>query len=86
MVFACTLFSSSKGNCTYIRSGGDEFLIDAGVSAKRICDALQSIGTDIKNISAIFITHEHSDHIKGIRILASTYKIPVYIYVQFFNI
>ncbi|MBR4852892.1 MAG: MBL fold metallo-hydrolase, partial [Clostridia bacterium] len=56
MVFACTLFSSSKGNCTYIRSGGNEFLIDAGVSAKRICDSLQSIGTDIKNISAIFIT------------------------------
>ncbi len=78
MVFACTLFSSSKGNCTYIKSGRDEFLIDAGVSAKRICDALKSVNADIKNISAIFVTHEHSDHIKGLSVLCKKYEIPVY--------
>lgn len=78
MVFACTLFSSSKGNCAYFRSGSDEFLIDAGVSAKRICDALRGIGTDIKNISAIFITHEHSDHIKGLSVICKKYGVPVY--------
>lgn len=78
MVFACTLFSSSKGNCTYVRSGRDEFLIDAGVSAKRICDSLCGIGADIKNISAIFITHEHIDHIKGLAVISKKYGIPVY--------
>lgn len=78
MVFACTLFSSSKGNCTYIRSGRDEFLIDAGVSAKRIADALVNIGTDIKRISAIFVTHEHIDHIKGLAVISKKYAIPVY--------
>ena len=78
MVFACTLFSSSKGNCTYIRSGRDEFLIDAGVSAKRITDALAGIGTDIKNISAIFVTHEHTDHIKGLAVISKKHGIPVY--------
>lgn len=74
----CSLFSSSSGNCTFLGNGDRGILIDAGVSAKKIKEALLSREIDPAKIDGIFVTHEHSDHIKGIRILASTYKIPVY--------
>ncbi len=74
----CSLFSSSSGNSTYIASGKTGILIDAGVSAKRIKEALISRDIDPSKISAIFVTHEHTDHIRGIRLLASSFGIPVY--------
>ena len=74
----CSLFSSSSGNSTYIGSAKTGILIDAGVSAKRMKEALLTRDIDPSALGGIFITHEHSDHIKGVRILASTYKIPVY--------
>lgn len=74
----CSLFSSSSGNCTFVASGKTRILIDAGVSAKRIKEALLSRDIDPKTLSAIFVTHEHSDHTKGIRVLASGFGIPVY--------
>ncbi|MEG2004152.1 MAG: MBL fold metallo-hydrolase [Clostridia bacterium] len=77
-VFACTLFSSSKGNVTYIKNKNEEFLIDAGMSARAIENSLNSLGTSLKNIKGIFITHEHSDHVKGLEIIAKYYKIPIY--------
>ena len=73
------LFSGSSGNCTYIKCGGAEILIDAGGSAKKITDALWAIGTGPENIDAIFVTHEHTDHISAIRVLEKKYVIPVYI-------
>ena len=75
---ACQLFSGSSGNSIYISSRETKILVDAGVSAKRICMALNNIGEDAQKISAIFITHEHSDHINGVRVLASKYNIPVF--------
>ena len=74
----CSLFSSSSGNATYIGSGRTGILIDAGVSAKRIRTALQERDIDPRTIAAIFVTHEHTDHIKGIRVLASQLHLPVY--------
>lgn len=74
----CSLFSSSSGNSTFIGSSKTGILIDAGVSAKRMKNALLDRNIDPSTISAIFVTHEHSDHIKGIRIIASNYNIPVY--------
>ena len=74
----CSLFSSSSGNCTYIGSENSGILIDAGVSAKRITSALTDRGIDPKSIKAIFVTHEHTDHIKGIRVFASNLSIPVF--------
>ncbi len=73
-----SLFSSSSGNCTYIGSGSEGILIDAGVSCKRMLAALDCIGVDIESVGAIFVTHEHSDHILGLRALASKYNIKVY--------
>lgn len=74
----CSLFSSSSGNCTYIGSSGGGILIDAGVSAKQISLGLNGIGVGESEINAIFVTHEHSDHVKGLRVFASKYNIPVY--------
>ncbi len=53
-------------------------LIDVGVSAKRTAETLDCIGVDINSVGAIFVTHEHSDHVAGIRVLAGKHKIPVY--------
>lgn len=74
----CSLFSSSSGNSTFVGSSKTGILIDAGVSAKRIRQALLSREIEPGSIAAIFVTHEHADHINGIRVLASSFNIPVY--------
>ena len=73
-----SLFSSSSGNCSYIGSANGGILIDAGVSAKQINLKLDCIGVNPVDVSAIFVTHEHSDHVRGLRVFASKHKIPVY--------
>ncbi len=72
------LFSGSSGNCYYLEENGTGILLDAGRSAKQIQLALQNFDIDVKTIKAIFVTHEHSDHVKGLRVFASRHKIPVY--------
>ncbi len=67
MARICPLFSGSTGNSTYISSGNSALLIDAGASGKAIGDALNGIGADIGNIKAVAVTHEHIDHIKGLK-------------------
>lgn len=78
MIKCLPLFSGSTGNSTYISCGGEEFLIDCGVSCKAVSTALCSIGTSIENIRGIFVTHEHIDHIKGLEIISKKYHIPIY--------
>ena len=75
---ACQLFSGSSGNSILIASGETKLLVDAGVSAKRIENALFNIGESAGELSAIFVTHEHSDHISGIKVLAARHGIPVF--------
>lgn len=72
------LCSGSSGNSTYIETGDARILIDAGFSCKRICELLESVGVHAADLNALFITHEHSDHIKGIEILSKKYGIPVF--------
>ncbi len=74
----CPLFSGSSGNSTYISCSEGAILIDAGVSAKAITEALQWHDVPADAIRAIFVTHEHGDHISGIRVFASRHHIPVY--------
>lgn len=74
----CPLFSSSSGNCVYIGSASQGVLIDVGVSAKQAAQSLNAFGVDISTIKAIFVTHEHKDHIQGVRPFARKYNIPVY--------
>ncbi len=73
-----SLFSSSSGNCTYIGSSQGGVLVDAGVSAKQITLKLDCIGVSPADIGAIFVTHEHSDHVRGLRVFAAKNNIPVY--------
>ncbi|MCI9414242.1 MAG: MBL fold metallo-hydrolase [Clostridiales bacterium] len=74
----CPLFSGSSGNCTYIGSSSGGVLVDVGVSARRIELALWDRGIDPRSIGAVFITHEHSDHISGLRVLCKKYGYRVY--------
>ena len=72
------LNSSSKGNCCLIRNGGDLFLIDAGVSAKRIRSAVGELGYDLSSVRCILLTHEHSDHVAGLETLYHSLTVPLY--------
>ena len=73
-----SLYSGSGGNSTFIRIGDIALLIDAGKSARALCRALDEIGEDIENISAIFITHEHTDHVSALATLSKHYHIPIH--------
>lgn len=72
------LYSSSSGNSTYIGSDKTGILIDVGCTGKNIFSALEQIGVDPRFIKGILVTHEHSDHIKGVGIVSRKYDIPVY--------
>ena len=72
------LASSSSGNSIYLEHNDFKCLVDAGLTGKKITENLAQIERDIKDINAIFVTHEHIDHIKGIGVLARKYNIPVY--------
>lgn len=74
----CPLFSSSTGNSIYIGGGDDSILIDVGMTAKQMDEALWRIGVDGDNIRNIFITHEHSDHIKGLKVFTKKHKTRVF--------
>jgi phosphoribosyl 1,2-cyclic phosphodiesterase len=74
-----SLYSGSKGNSVLIESEGAKILIDAGKSARALCNALLEIGKSIDEIDAIFITHEHADHIGSLGILLKKHRIPVHI-------
>lgn len=74
----CSLYSGSSGNSMFIASDNAKVLIDAGLPGKKIDEALLSIGENPRELDGIFITHEHSDHIKGIGVLSRKYDIPIY--------
>lgn len=77
MVF-CSLYSGSSGNSMFITSDRAKILIDAGLPGKKIDEALKALDEETKNIDGIFITHEHSDHIKGVGVISRKYDIPIY--------
>ena len=72
------LASGSTGNAIFVETEGHSFLVDAGLSGKQMEGLFQHIGRDIGKLSGILVTHEHSDHIKGVGILARKYKLPIY--------
>lgn len=77
MIF-CPLYSGSSGNSIYVSSNYGSILIDAGLPGKSIENALASIKRDPNKINAIFITHEHIDHVKGVGVLSRRYNIPIF--------
>jgi phosphoribosyl 1,2-cyclic phosphodiesterase len=70
--------SGSSGNCTYIGSDAAHLLVDAGITRKKTTEGLQSIGLTLRDIDGIFITHEHSDHIGGLLMIAKQTDMPIY--------
>lgn len=73
-----SITSGSSGNCIYVGSDDTHVLVDVGISGKRIKDGLNSIGIEPDELSGILITHEHSDHIQGLGVMARKYGIPIY--------
>lgn len=78
MIGFCPLASGSKGNCTYIGTAQTKILLDLGINVKTLLIKLAEINVDIGEISAILITHEHSDHIQGLKTMTSKYGIPIF--------
>ncbi len=76
---ACILASGSKGNAIYISNGSTSLLIDAGLSGIEIERRLKSRGLCPKDLDAIIVTHEHTDHIQGVGVLSRRFDLPVYI-------
>ena len=78
MLILHTLASGSEGNCLLLSDGRTNLLVDAGISARRIKTALSALGLTPDDLSAILITHEHSDHVAGLNTLIKHHDIPLY--------
>ncbi|HEV3250737.1 MAG TPA: MBL fold metallo-hydrolase, partial [Puia sp.] len=78
-LFIASLNSGSNGNCYYIGSETEAVLVDAGISCRETERRMKRLGLSMLKIKAIFVSHEHSDHITGIPVISKKYQIPVYI-------
>lgn len=74
----CSISSGSSGNCIYVGTNETHLLIDTGISGKKIIEGLEFFDKKPEDICGILITHEHSDHIKGIGAFLKKYKVPIY--------
>lgn len=79
MIEYCSLASGSCGNSHYIKLGQLNILVDVGMSARYITGAMEQIGETMHQVDAVFVTHDHSDHIKGLAVLAKKYPFAIYI-------
>ena len=78
-LFITSLNSGSNGNCYYIGNNSEAVLVDAGISCRETEKRMTRLGLAMNTIKAIFISHEHIDHIRGVNVLAKKYRLPVYI-------
>lgn len=78
-LFTASLNSGSNGNCYYVGNDHEAVLVDAGISCRETERRMKRLGLSMQKVKAIFISHEHSDHINGIAVLSKKYKLPVYI-------
>lgn len=78
-LFIASLNSGSNGNCYYIGNDTESVLIDAGISCRETEKRMKRLALDIKKVKAIFISHEHGDHISGAETLANKHRIPLFI-------
>ena len=78
-LYVASLNSGSNGNCYYLGNETEAILVDAGISCREIEKRMKRLELSMKKIRAVFVSHEHTDHIKGISTLAKKYQLPVYI-------
>ncbi len=78
-LFITSLNSGSNGNCYYVGTHTDAVLVDVGISCRETEKRMKQAGLSMKTVKAIFVSHEHGDHIKGVSTLANKYSLPVYI-------
>lgn len=85
MLEICAIASGSNGNCYYIGNENDAVLIDAGISAKQILLRMKEQDLDPAKLKACFVTHEHSDHMRGVRGVSKKLQIPIYLTTKTHN-
>ena len=78
-VEVCSIASGSNGNCYYVGNENEAVLVDAGVSCKEIELRMKRAGLSMEKVKAVFVSHEHTDHISGLPVLAKKYKLPIFI-------
>lgn len=78
-LFITSLNSGSNGNCYYVGNEREAILVDAGISCRETEKRMARLGLNMSKVKAIFVSHEHSDHIRGIPVLAKKFNLPVYI-------
>lgn len=78
-LFVASLNSGSNGNCYYVGNDQEAVLVDAGISCRETERRMRRLGLNLSNVKAIFISHEHGDHIRGVEVLSRRYQVPVYI-------
>lgn len=82
----CSLSSGSKGNCSYVETTGAKILIDIGVTLKYLLECFEKLAVDPRNIDAVLITHDHSDHIKGVESFCKKFDVPIYCAPTLYNV
>lgn len=82
MVEICAIASGSNGNCYYIGNGEDAVLVDVGISRRQVLERMAKKGLNPAKIKGIIISHEHSDHFRGVRVLSNKLGVPVYMTVK----
>jgi phosphoribosyl 1,2-cyclic phosphodiesterase len=78
-LYITSLNSGSNGNCYYVGNNREAVLVDVGISCREVEKRMLRLGLNIRKVKAVFISHEHSDHIRGLAVLAKKYQLPVYI-------
>jgi phosphoribosyl 1,2-cyclic phosphodiesterase len=78
-LFVASLNSGSNGNCYYVGNEHEAVLVDVGISCRETETRMARLGLSMRKVKAIFVSHEHSDHIRGVTVLAKKYQLPVYI-------
>ncbi len=78
-LFISSIASGSNGNCYYIGNGREAVLIDAGISCREVEKRMARQGLSMQQVKAIFVSHEHTDHVRGLSVLANKYQLPVFL-------
>ncbi len=78
-LFVCSLNSGSNGNCYYVGNATEAVLVDVGLTCRETEKRMKRSGLQMEQVKAIFISHEHGDHIRGLEVLANKYRLPIYI-------